>query len=153
MMAYQLIAAYLLDIIFGDPHSFPHPVRYIGRSIEFLEIKLRKTGLNLRICGAILAFVIILSTYTIICLILHFLSLIDYWIGIAVSIFFIYTSISVKSLADEGINVFNLICEGSLNKAREQLSMIVGRDTQDLNESEIIRATVETVAESVVDGV
>ncbi|MDY6970578.1 MAG: adenosylcobinamide-phosphate synthase CbiB, partial [Spirochaetota bacterium] len=55
--------------------------------------------------------------------------------------------------ADEGINVFNLIFEGRLNKAREQLSMIVGRDTQDLNESEIIRATVETVAESVVDGV
>ncbi|MCX5710967.1 MAG: adenosylcobinamide-phosphate synthase CbiB [Candidatus Omnitrophica bacterium] len=71
----------------------------------------------------------------------------------AISIIIIFTSLSVKDLGVESLLVFSALKEGNLNKARASLSKIVGRDTAKLDEKEIIRATVETVAEGIVDGI
>ncbi len=152
-MAYQIISAYVLDIILGDPHWFPHPVKFIGRMIEWAENKLRQCKWNLKFTGVILALSIITFTFIITYFVIYVCGLAHFLLGIAVNCFFIYTSLSINSLSKESRKVYYLLKAKRLPEARESLSMIVGRDTKDLNESEIVRATIETVAENTVDGI
>ena len=70
-----------------------------------------------------------------------------------VNSFIIYTTLATKCLKDEAVKIYNILKSGDIKESRKQLSYIVGRDTSNLNEAEIIRATVETVAENTVDGI
>ncbi len=148
-----ILAAYLLDLIFGDPPSFPHPVKGIGWLINKLEEPFRVIIKKERIAGVFFACTIIiliwLATFTVTQAAYFF----NNYLGIVISIIIIYTSLSVKDLGVESLSVFRALKEGNLNKARTSLSKIVGRDTANLDEGEIIRATVETVAENIVDGI
>jgi len=152
-MEYQIIIAYILDIIIGDPIFSLHPIRIIGRAIEFLDNRLRMLKLNLRFAGIIIAILIVGLTYTTVYYFTLFFSSINTLLGTLISSLLIYTSISVKCLGKEGLKIYNLLKKNKLAEARKQLSMIVGRDTQDMDENEIIRATIETIAESTVDGI
>ena len=148
-----ILAAYLLDLVFGDPPSFPHPVKGIGALIKKLEGPFRSSIKNERIAGAFFACTIIISTWLITFSVTKTAYFFSNYLGVIISTIIIYTSLSVKDLGVESLAVFNALNEGDLNKARVSLSKIVGRDTANLDEREIARATVETIAENIVDGI
>lgn len=147
--------AYLLDLIIGDPYSFPHPVRFIGNLIRFTEGKIRiifKSKKQLKIGGFLLWTITVGFTALATNLILNLLC-INNILYVLIASIVLYTTLSTKCLADEAKKIYEVLKTGDIEKSRKQLSYIVGRDTTSLNENEIIRATVETVAENTVDGI
>ncbi|HHT9137648.1 MAG TPA: adenosylcobinamide-phosphate synthase CbiB [Candidatus Wunengus sp. YC60] len=149
----ELSFAFVLDLAIGDPQWSYHPVRLIGRSIEGMESLLRKLPIPVRISGILLTMTIVSGTYL---SIYALLSLSKQWsiLGeIIIGAVIIYFAISVKSLSDESKKVMTALKEHDLIKARKALSLIVGRDTANLGEEQIVRACIETVAEGSVDGV
>lgn len=153
MYSWVILTAYVLDLIFGDPQWYWHPTRVIGRWIERLEKYLNRDGLNKTFAGIILVILVVGSTVLCVWGILKltkFIHLILYYIASALSIYF---ALSVRQLGIEADNIYGALKNGDIAEARKKLSMIVGRDTDKLSESEIIRATVETIAESTMDGI
>lgn len=153
-MLLNILAGVLLDFILGDPYSFPHIVKLMGRIIsleEKLARKISKSKLGLKISGLIIVIVNICLGVFCPYLLLSFLK--PYKIAYnIVDIYLIYSCIAARSLHYEAIKVYKGLDLG-IEEARKKLSNIVGRDTKNLTEEEIIRATVETVAENTSDGV
>lgn len=136
--------AYLLDLILGDPYWFPHPVRFIGKYITFIENRIYSLK-NKRVYGGLLTFTVILTT-----------GILSYHIAKAsqfLEIFFLYTTLATKSLGAEGIKVYKILKSGDLKKAQKELSYLVSRDTGEMDEIQVVRSTMETIAENSVDGV
>lgn len=151
----SIYIGYIIDLIIGDPYSFPHPVRFIGKLIKITEDRIRKVAKNdkaLKIGGFTLWFITVGVTYLVTYLIVKLSSLIPGGFLIANS-FLIYTTLATKCLKDEAVKIYEVLKTKDIEKARVQVSYIVGRDTTHLDEGEIIRATVETVAENTVDGI
>lgn len=151
----SIYIGYIMDLIIGDPYSFPHPVRYIGKLIKVTENKIRKvakTDKDLKKGGFVLWFVTVGITYLVTYLIVKLSSFIPGGF-IIVNSLLIYTTLATKCLKDEAVKIYKVLKTGDIEKSRIQLSYIVGRDTQHLDEGEIIRATIETVAENTVDGI
>ena len=151
----SIYIGYIIDLIVGDPYSFPHPVRYIGKLIKKIESLIRKRAKgdkDLKIGGFFLWFIVVGITYLVTYLIIKLSSFIPGGFLVTNSIL-IYTTLATKCLKDEAVKIYNVLKTGDIEKARIQVSYIVGRDTTQLNEGEIIRATVETVAENTVDGI
>lgn len=151
----SIYTGYALDLIIGDPYSFPHPVRYIGKLISIVEKQIRKitsSDKGLKIAGFFLWFIVVGATFGITTLVLQLFKFnkLAYFI---VNTILIYTTLATKCLKDESVKIYKVLKTGDLDKSRIQLSYIVGRDTTNLNEKEIVRATVETVAENTVDGI
>ena len=147
-----LMAGFLLDLLLGDPEWLYHPVRLIGQYISFAEKRLRKRGGNLRGSAVFLTVSTVLLTMSSTALILWLLYLlgkIPLFIGMTLMN---WMGIAVTCMAKEARDVEKSFDRG-IDAARTQVSRIVGRDTDNLNEEEIIRATVETVAENTTDGV
>jgi len=153
MQAVSIVIAYILDLLFGDPRWVPHPVRGIGYLIERGEGPCRRAIKDGRVAGVVFASSIIIFTWAITFALISAAGLVSHYLGMAVSVMVIYMSIAVKDLGVESRAVFTALEAGDLNTARAALSKIVGRDTAHLDEPEIIRATVETVAENIVDGI
>lgn len=151
----SIYIGYIIDLIVGDPYSFPHPVRYIGKLIKITENNIRKIAKSdkgLKIGGFFLWFITVGITYLITYGVVK-LSSFNEIVFILVNSFIIYTTLATKCLKDEAVKIYNVLKTGDLEKSRIQLSYIVGRDTTNLSKQEIIRATVETVAENTVDGI
>ncbi len=148
-----ILFAYILDLVFGDPQWHWHPVRLIGKLIERLEKKLNTGKINKIFCGAILVILVVGLTVFSVGGALKLSRLIHPFLFYIVATLFIYFSLSIKALAVEAVKIYKNLESGDIQKARNNLSMIVGRDTLGLNEQEVIRATVETVAESTMDGI
>lgn len=152
----SIYLGYILDLIFGDPYSFPHPIKYIGNFIKFVEKNIRKVAKNnkdLKIGGFFLNIIVVGTTYLITTLILKLSMYIHEYIYIAINSIIVYTIFATKCLKDEAMKIYRVLKEEDIQKARLQLSYIVGRDTQSLSREQIIRAVVETVAENTVDGI
>lgn len=152
----SIFIGYTLDLVFGDPYNFPHPIKYIGNFIKFIENKIRSVSSDrkkLKIGGFILNFIVVLTTYFLTYFIIKIFKQINEYLYIAVNSIIIYTIFATKCLKDEAVKIYNVLKEGDIEKSRKQLSYIVGRDTQSLSREEIIRAVVETVAENTVDGI
>lgn len=150
------ILAFILDMILGDPRSNLHPVVLIGRVISFFEAVFYKDTDNdtkkLWYGGITVGF-ILLTIYIITSLILWLAGLINEWVYYLVEVVLVYVTISPRSLGGAGFEITRLLKQGSIDDARKRVSWIVGRDTEHLDESEITRATVETIAENTVDGI
>lgn len=150
----NIIFAVILDFIIGDPYSFPHPVKLMGRIISFedsLARKIVKSKQGLKFAGFIIVIFNIILGFSIPYLLLK--SIKQYRIIYTiVNTYLIYTCIAAKCLRDEAMKVLKALDIG-IEEARTRLSYIVGRETKNLSEEEIIRATVETVAENTSDGV
>ncbi|MBC8589460.1 adenosylcobinamide-phosphate synthase CbiB [Paratissierella segnis] len=150
----NLIIAVIIDFLIGDPYSFPHPVKLMGKIIELEEKFIRKyfkSKKKLKIAGLFIVIINISLGFFPIHLILNIIKTNKILYNL-VSIYLIYTCIAAKNLMDEANKVLKKL-DISVEKARVQLSYIVGRDTQNLNRDEIIKATIETVAENTSDGV
>lgn len=148
--------AFLLDLFLGDPRWFPHPVVMIGRAISLGETILRrfaKVKTAELVAGGILAVIIPVSAFVAVDFIIKLISHIHYWAGWLAAIFFGYTTIAAKSLYAESQRVTKRLYATDIQGAREELSYLVGRDTHNLDEKEVVRALVETVAENTSDGV
>ena len=150
--ALTLAAGYLLDLLLGDPAWLYHPVRVIGAYISRAEKRLRARGGNLRISAVYLTASTVLITMAAAALTLFLLSLlgrVPLLIGMAL---LNWMGLAVRSMAAEAKGVYRALADG-VEAGRRQVARIVGRDTQNLSEEEIIKAAVETVAENTTDGV
>lgn len=152
----ELLVASALDVLVGDPHWLPHPVRVIGRCITWVDSGIRgicPNAVSLRIAGICLAAGLPMTTFLITSVILEEAEGVAGWLGTALSIGLASTTLAARDLWDHVHAVDASLQAGELPAARRAVAMIVGRDTDGLSESEVARATVETVAESTADGV
>ncbi|WEG72742.1 adenosylcobinamide-phosphate synthase CbiB [Vagococcus intermedius] len=150
-----VVGAFLLDSLLGDPYTWPHPVKLIGNSIAFLDNFIQKNIKNKQVkyvAGLFLWLIIVLGTGLVTITLLKVATSIHPVIGLLVSLYLSYTTLAMKSLAFEGKKMIKVLKEGSLEEARKQVGMIVGRDTSELNKKEICQATIETIAENTNDG-
>ena len=138
--ATQLLCGVGLDLALGDPPWLPHPVRAIGWLITRLEPWCRRLPLYL---GGIVLWLLVVGASA------SIVWLTSSWLAI----FWIWTLLAVRDLDVQAMRVIVSLRDGDLVTARQRLSLIVGRDTASLDEPEILRATVETVAESLSDGI
>lgn len=148
--------AALVDILVGDPRFIPHPVVYIGKAISCGEGFIRRhfeREQALKWAGLGLTLLIVLGSYGFFQAILFLAFKIHYILGMVLSIFLMSQSLALHSLYKHAEAVAYPLETGDLELARHELAKIVGRDTADLEETEIIRGTVETVAENTVDGI
>jgi adenosylcobinamide-phosphate synthase len=157
MISPELLAlAYLLDWLIGDPAWLPHPVRWIGRMISIGEGMLRAIAR-----GPIAEFIAGLTlTLTVVgtfgigsWLLLLWLRNWKPGVALVVTAYIAASALATRSLLDEARAVRRFVVDGDLPSARQQLARIVGRDTRNLSESEVMRATIETLAESAADGI
>lgn len=154
MCIMELTIGFILDLLIGDPDNPFHPVRGIGWLAAKLECTLRRTlNKSLKAAGLIVWILTIISTFLITYGIIFVCSQINKNLGILIQGIIIYFCISAKGLVVEGYKVINHLKEGNIEKARKQLSYIVGRDTASLDSKGIVRAVVETIAENMSDGV
>ena len=153
---YAFCLSFALDIFLGDPVWIYHPVRIIGSYIEFAQKRQNRTGysdekkLN---NGIILTVSTVFLSGISVLLVLGITYGISKPAGIMIEGILGWFCLALKSLRSESCKVYDALEKGDIDKARSSLSMIVGRDTDALDEEGIIRATVETVAENTSDGV
>lgn len=143
----------LLDLTLGDPRALPHPVVAIGKLISFLEPRLRRAFTNQRLAGVVLLVTTVGTTYGAAALLIAAASLLAPDAGLVVSIYLAWVSLAARSLHLESSKVAYALERGDLPGARLALSYIVGRETEDLAEPDVVRGAVETVAENTGDGV
>lgn len=151
-----LAAAFIIDWIIGDPRWIPHPVIGMGKAIKKVEnaIRARVTqAAGLKRAGILLPVIVAGGSLLLTWLVLWGLHQVHPWLAWAVEAVLIATTIAIKGLKDAGKEVLGHLRRGDLPEARKSLGMIVGRDTAHLDEPEIVRGTVETVAENIVDAV
>ena len=148
--------AWVLDFIIGDPHSWPHPVRWIGNLINAVQRAVRRvchSDLALRIGGGVMLLAVVGLTYAVAWGVLHLAASVHPWLGFGVEVWMIFTLLAGRCLAQSAQAVERPLRAGDLAESRIKLSWIVGRDTSQLQPEQINRAVVETVAENTVDGI
>lgn len=145
--------AYFLDLAVGDPQWRWHPVRIIGKLVARLELGLNTGRINKRLAGAMLVVLTTSAAVFSVFGILRLAGFIHPALHFVISVTLIYFSLSIKALDVEANKVYGALKNKNIREARNSLSMIVGRDTQNLEEPQVIRAAVETVAESTMDGI
>lgn len=152
-----IIAGFILDLIFGDPHWLPHPICLIGNLIGFIEGNLRpKLAPNknaLLLGGALMVIIVLVISFAVPMAILLAAGMISPWLAFALETLMCYQIFATKCLRDESMKVYDALHNNDLADARVKLSWIVGRDTQNLDEEEITKGAVETVAENTADGI
>lgn len=160
-MNYHITAffcGFILDLILGDPYWLPHPIRLIGKLISGLEkrlhgVKKQKNGKKEFRNGIILVMAVLFVTVLTASLILIVAYRIHPVIGIVTETVMTYQILATKCLKAESMKVYKSLREDGLEEARKAVSMIVGRDTEVLDEEGVTKAAVETVAENTSDGV
>ncbi len=151
-----LTASYLLDCVLGDPESLPHPVRMIGHAIQSGERTLRRMSDGPKcelIGGALLASLVVFGSAYAASRLLKTLKRSNASLGHAAEIWLAASCLATRNLLDEAQAVVQALEHSDLDAARRQLARIVGRDTAALNHNEIARAVIETLAESLSDGI
>lgn len=150
------LGAVLADRIIGDPRSKLHPVVMIGNFISLLEKALRRPAhspLRQQAAGAVLVAAVLFTTYAVVWLMMAGLEMLSPLAGFLGGMLILSFAITPRSLAAAGREIRQYLLEGNIGQARFKVGWIVGRDTQRLDEREVTRATVETVAENIVDGI
>jgi len=148
--------AYALDWLIGDPTWLPHPVRWMGRMIKGGESLLRRftrTPSSELVAGLVLTVIVVgmfgLGSW----IVLLWLRSLNPALAFVLSVYLAASTLATRSLFDEARAVRRFLVNGDLLSARQQVSRIVGRDTQELDEPEVTRAVIETLAESASDGI
>lgn len=151
------IIAFLIDTIIGDPRTKYHPVVLMGKLIALLEhcfYRADDSDNKKIVMGIILVIITLLISYEVAAAIMMLSYKIPFsWGSAAVGGLLLSFTISPNSLAKAGKGIYALLIMGELTEAREKVGWIVGRDTKDLDDAEIARATIETIAENTVDGI
>ena len=152
-----LVLGFCIDLIFGDPHSIPHPVVLIGKLISAMEKLVRKifpkTVRGENLAGGVLWFLVVLISTAVPLGILYLGYKISPWLGLALESIMCWQILATKSLKVESMKVYTALKAGDPAEYRRAVSMIVGRDTAALDDKAVARAAVETVAENTSDGI
>ena len=152
-----LLVGSAVDLLVGDPHGFPHPVVLMGKLISLLERWLRKifpkTARGENLAGGVLWVLTAGLSFAVPFFLLKLCYRVSPWLGLALESAMCWQILAAKSLGDETMKVHAALETGDLEASRRAVSMIVGRDTQRLDEKGVARAAVETVAENTSDGV
>ncbi|MGB8714457.1 MAG: adenosylcobinamide-phosphate synthase CbiB [Onishia taeanensis] len=149
-----IAAAVLLDLLLGDPRWLPHPVVGIGRVIARLERAWNHgPPADRQRRGQWLAALVVGGTWALAWSVLGVLAWVSPWLSVAMELVLLATTLAARGLADAARAVAVPLTQGDMAAARRALSMVVGRDTVGLDESELARGAVETVAENTVDGI
>ena len=152
-----LVLGFLLDLAFGDPRWLYHPIRLIGNLIAWAEKPFRaafpKSEKGELAAGTFFAVFVVAVSTAVPALLLALASRLSSWLVFALEVFWSFQILAAKSLKSESMKVYAALKEGDLSEARKAVSMIVGRDTQNLSEEGVAKAAVETVAENSSDGV
>ncbi len=147
-----LLAASLLDLLIGDPRWFPHPVRLIGWLAARMEIVTRRLPMPARHSGGLTVLLVLLATSGACAALLLLLAMLPQPLFFAGTAFLLCTTIAARDLLNHALAVHAALGQ-SIEAARQQVSMIVGRDTSQMDEAAVIRACVESVAENMADGI
>ena len=152
-----VLCGLVLDLLLGDPRWLYHPVRIIGKGISFFERILRNIfpagRKGERIAGVLLVILIVGCSVLVPAVILWLAYGYQFWLGFVLETFFCYQLLAAKSLQAESKKVYDALKTGDLEQGRYAVSMIVGRDTQNLSTEGVTKAAVETVAENTSDGI
>ncbi len=152
-----LLLGFCLDLLLGDPHWAPHPVRAMGSLISLLEPPLRrlfpKSSRGLLAAGTALVVLVVGLSAGAAAAVLALCRAIHPLLAFAVKVLLCYQLLAARALRDESMAVYEPLKRGDLPAARQAVSMIVGRDTAALDEAGVTKAAVETVAENASDGV
>ena len=152
-----LLLGVFLDLLIGDPHCFYHPIRLVGNLIAVTEKGLRavfpKTGQGEKTAGVFLAVIVCGVSAGAVAGVLYLAGKIHPYLHLAMMALFCYWMLAAKSLKDESMKVYKELKKEDLKAARYAVSMIVGRDTDQLTAEGVTKAAVETVAENASDGV
>ena len=153
----------MLDLLIGDPHFIPHPVRLIGSLISFLDKRLNsdvkynssenEANLTKYKRGVLLAFTVIFATFAVSVIILVAAYSINLYAGVIAEAVMTWQILATKCLRVESMRVYDALRTDGVDAGRRAVSMIVGRDTSVLDEAGVTRAAVETIAENTSDGV
>jgi adenosylcobinamide-phosphate synthase len=156
MTVQELVLACVLDVIVGDPRWLPHPVRLMGRAVMRYEKAIRagiRSAEGLRIVGIALALGLPVISYAAGWLAIEWAERLHASLGKLLVVFLAFTTLAARDLVNHSLAVWRALEGDSLIEARAAVSRIVGRDTDRLSEPEVVRATVETIAESTSDGI
>ena len=156
MTAGSLVLACALDAAIGDPRWLPHPVRLMGRAIAWYERWVRAVVVGRAgelVAGAVLAVGLPALFYGVAWLAIEWAGQVHEIAGKGMAVFLAFTTLAARDLRDHVLAVWHALESGSLDDARTAVARIVGRETAQLSEAEVVRATVETVAESASDGI
>jgi len=152
----ELATACILDAAVGDPRWFPHPVRWMGSIINWCDRRVYQLLLSpakQRMAGVLLAIALPAGAYAIGALLVWLGGSIDPLWGSLVTVLLAWTTLAARDLIDHVVSVQRALQSVSLTGARSAVGKIVGRDTEEMSEPDIVRATIETIAESTADGI
>lgn len=160
---FAFIAGFVLDLLIGDPHFIPHPVRLIGSLISFLDKRLncdagcniseKKLNLIKYKRGMLLVFTVIFATFAMSVIIIVAAYSINLYAGVIAEAVMTWQILATKCLRVESMRVYDALRTDGVDAGRRAVSMIVGRDTSVLDAAGVTRAAVETIAENTSDGV
>lgn len=153
---FELYLGYILDLIFGDPYVMPHPVVYIGKAITNLEKlfrKLFKSEKALKYSGFLFTFIIVAGTYVLYYYILKWSFNVSPIFASVLEAFIIYQIFATRCLANEGNKLYRTLKDDDMELSRKWISYLVSRDTDAMNKEEIVKATIETISENIIDGI
>lgn len=154
LCALSILVGFLLDMLLGDPHGFPHPVRGMGFLITQGERVLRRLLPGREgLAGRMLVIVVTVTTFTLPAAVLFLARQVNVWVYFGVSSILSWQVLAARSLQKESMKVYRKLKQHDLEGARHAVSMIVGRDTAALSAEQVTKAAVETVAENLGDGV
>jgi adenosylcobinamide-phosphate synthase len=152
-----LLQGFLLDLLLGDPRGLPHIIKGMGKLIASLESALRsllpKTQSGESLGGVLLVIITVFISTALPGGILFVAYRLSPWLGMEIEAFLCWQLLAAKDLKVESMAVYRKLLDKDLTGARQAVSMIVGRDTERLDEGGVTRAAVETVAENTSDGV
>ena len=152
-----LFIGFGIDLIVGDPHTLPHPVIFIGKLITAIETTVRKifpkTVHGENVAGGVLWLLVVMVSTAVPASLLWLCYGVNTWLGLALESIMCWQILATKSLKDESMKVYAALKTGDIEKSRYAVSMIVGRDTAQLDDKAVARAAVETVAENTSDGI
>lgn len=152
----SIIAGYIIDLIIGDPYSIPHPVVAIGKLVTFCTDRLLYNDSSVagkRKNGLIMVLIVLFACIAVPLCILYMAYRLHVAAGIVIESIMCWQILAAKSLKTESTKVETALERNDIEKARFNVSMIVGRDTENLDAEGITKAAVETVAENSSDGV
>ena len=149
-----ILSVFIIDFIFGDPKLiFPHPIELIGKLIYKTESFFFAIDLNKKLSGFLFTFFIVAVVFLVIRLMLSVFSLCNVYLDFLLTVLLGSFTLSLRSLHVETEKVFAALKKGNITEARKELSMLVSRDTEQLEETDILRSVIETVAENITDGI